>query len=78
MLQISILQVKKSHTPLAFSVCAVQRKHSLFLPYQTEIYAKSEEDFLKIENKSKEDVVDLKGFPSGQESPWSSDLTGNF
>lgn len=31
-----------------------------------------------MENKSKEDVADPKGFPSGQESNWSSDLRGNF
>lgn len=54
MLQISILlQVKYSHTFLAFQVCAVQRKYSLFLPYQTEIYAKSEEDFLKLRTKAR-------------------------
>lgn len=34
--------------------------------------------FLQVENKSKEDVLDPKGFPSGQESKRSSGLTGNF
>lgn len=38
---------------LAFQVWAVQRKYSPFLPYQTEIYAKSEEDFLKLRTKAR-------------------------
>lgn len=31
-----------------------------------------------MDNKSKEDVLVPKGFPSGQKSKWSSGLTGNF
>jgi len=48
MFQVSmLLQENNSHTFLAFEACAVQKEHSLFLPSQTEIYAKSEEELYK-------------------------------